>query len=426
MSNLKRMRRLAILLTVILLPAACVVQPGYRRGVVQVQSQPQFDRWDYYYYPDAEVYFNSSTGYYFYYSNGGWITTLTLPSRFILHHDHRVHLRIQNDRPYIYHKQHLEKYRPRKATPPVRNHDRDRPGKPDYRYDDDRRHDRDHDSRRDYDDRRDHRQDSRYDDRRDHRYEARPVTPRPVAPPDTEWRQGLREHPQEHQQEHQQKEAQEKYWQNHQQPPRATSRPDKRHQDRPEYRDEIRYEAKPNAPRPPAARDNEWRQGVRESPRKEEQTKFLQNHQPPPRETSRPDSRFHNKRDQQQSERHEAMQDNQREIRPAPQPVRQTRPVPQIENNRQFNDRAQNLKRDNRHEARPDKRPPPQPAQQQRPQPQPVHQDKGQQRKAENAKKHREHDKNGRYEKDKRESHEEREGRNRENDRNVFERDRRD
>jgi len=194
--------KFTLLAGITLIPTACVVQPGHRHVMVtESQSYPAASRWDYYYYPDEEVYYNSSTGYYFYLDNGVWMSSITLPSRFILDHGYRYQIRIQNERPYVYHKQHREKYHPRHKNPTViirepgdshhhgdnrRDYDRDhrRDDRQEMRHDnrhqryDERDRDRyndDYDGRRDHHDRQDHRQDSRddsynrHDDRRDDR-----------------------------------------------------------------------------------------------------------------------------------------------------------------------------------------------------------------------------------------------------------------
>jgi len=160
-----RKLRLPLLISLALLSTACVVQPGYRHSIAQQPSHNHIDRWDYYYYPDVEVYYSYSSGYYFYYSDGNWITSLVLPSYFILDHSRRVKLRIENERPYIYHKTYREKYRPKKPSRTIVVPDRDH------------RHERkDHQrERRDYDEQqgRDRRHDSRYEEKRDRRYDSR-------------------------------------------------------------------------------------------------------------------------------------------------------------------------------------------------------------------------------------------------------------
>jgi len=158
----KRMLRNTLFILFALLPAACVVQPGYRHSMVaQPPSREPVDRWDYYYYPDVEVYYSYSTGYYYYYNDGRWISSLILPSRFVLDNRQRVKIHVKNERPYLYHDEYRAKYRPQKPSSTVIIHDRP----PEHRYDDRRRDE--------YNDRRDHNRDSHYDERRDRRYDER-------------------------------------------------------------------------------------------------------------------------------------------------------------------------------------------------------------------------------------------------------------
>ena len=91
--------------------SACVVHTP-REGVYIDDTYLYVGPWDYYYYPDIQVYFRYSTGYYYYYTDGTWLKSKILPPRYKLHHDRRVHLRIEDDRPYLHNREHVKKYRP--------------------------------------------------------------------------------------------------------------------------------------------------------------------------------------------------------------------------------------------------------------------------------------------------------------------------
>jgi len=79
--------------------------------------------YDYYYYPYSRVYFSISTGYYYYPDGNSWVKVSVLPSRFYLDTRGRVTVRLKsNDRPYIYHNTHRQRY----IVPPTYRVDRNR------------------------------------------------------------------------------------------------------------------------------------------------------------------------------------------------------------------------------------------------------------------------------------------------------------
>lgn len=107
----------------ITMSASCVYDPHYY-GPPAHPRPSYYYPWGYYYYPSVQVYFHYSTGFYYYPSNGIWIKTRVLPPRFRLDPRDRVHLRIENDKPYLHHQQQVEKYRPPKDHKPVPERDR--------------------------------------------------------------------------------------------------------------------------------------------------------------------------------------------------------------------------------------------------------------------------------------------------------------
>lgn len=111
MSSHKLIRILIVPGLLAVMPVACVYDPVYygpRHGTVHPVQEP----WGYYYYPDVQVYFHYSSGFYFYFDNGLWLRTRILPRHYILNPRARVHLHIKNHKPYIFHREHRQKYRP--------------------------------------------------------------------------------------------------------------------------------------------------------------------------------------------------------------------------------------------------------------------------------------------------------------------------
>ena len=107
-----------LLLPVIVLAAslsACVYDPYYHRPApAHHHYYPYYYPYyyDYYYYPSVQVYFQFSTGFYFYFSNHRWIKTRVLPPHIHLYPRERVTIRLDGDKPYLKHHEHVKKYRP--------------------------------------------------------------------------------------------------------------------------------------------------------------------------------------------------------------------------------------------------------------------------------------------------------------------------
>ncbi len=76
--------------------------------------------YDYYYYPHVDVYYHIYTGYYWYRDGPTWRRAIGLPRHIYLHPRYRVSLRVQDEHPYRYHKEHRRQYPPPpQARPPV-------------------------------------------------------------------------------------------------------------------------------------------------------------------------------------------------------------------------------------------------------------------------------------------------------------------
>jgi len=84
-----------------------------------VQSKPQPSRrpvyddanYDYYYYPDVNVYFHISTGYYYYWDRKVWVRARRLPRHYHLNHRYRRRLLIRDRHPYERNREHRREYR---------------------------------------------------------------------------------------------------------------------------------------------------------------------------------------------------------------------------------------------------------------------------------------------------------------------------
>ena len=96
-------RRLIGTFPLVLLAAAaltaCVAYP-YRGQPAPYASAPYY--YDYYYYPQADVYFQLYTGEYYYRSGGGWRRSRSLPDNIYLDRRYREQLRIPDKTPYAH------------------------------------------------------------------------------------------------------------------------------------------------------------------------------------------------------------------------------------------------------------------------------------------------------------------------------------
>ena len=66
----------------------------------------------YEYYPDSQVYFESSRGLYFYLSGSNWKMTASLPTDLKLKLGNHVTIEMEGDKPYVKNAEHKTKYPP--------------------------------------------------------------------------------------------------------------------------------------------------------------------------------------------------------------------------------------------------------------------------------------------------------------------------
>ncbi len=69
-------------------------------------------KFNYQYFPDAQVYFDSSRGLYFYMKGTNWQTSVSLPGDIKVDRENYVVIEDDTDRPYIKHKSHKKRYPP--------------------------------------------------------------------------------------------------------------------------------------------------------------------------------------------------------------------------------------------------------------------------------------------------------------------------
>lgn len=70
-------------------------------------------KYQYHYYPNSQVYYDSERGLYFYYSNEKWEFSVSLPSFINLDKDISIVLEMNADKPYIYHSEVVKRYPPK-------------------------------------------------------------------------------------------------------------------------------------------------------------------------------------------------------------------------------------------------------------------------------------------------------------------------
>lgn len=96
---------------------------SYPHGPSHRERRPPRRDYEYYYYPEANVYFHIVTGYYYFPYHGRWYRSQTLPSHFHLTRRYRKRIFIEEARPYQRNHEHREKY--------GRGYDRQRHGRRD-------------------------------------------------------------------------------------------------------------------------------------------------------------------------------------------------------------------------------------------------------------------------------------------------------
>ncbi len=80
---------------------ACTLQPS---------SYPDRPNYNYYYYPESNVYSHIRTGYYFFIVNGGWVRSRNLPRYIFLTPAHRRPLLIREREPYARNSEHRRQF----------------------------------------------------------------------------------------------------------------------------------------------------------------------------------------------------------------------------------------------------------------------------------------------------------------------------
>ncbi len=85
--------------------------------------------YEYYYYPDVNVYFHIHTGFYYYHHGGVWHRSRRLPSHFRLKRHHRRRLYIRGPRPHDRNREHRREYDRRGDRRGARRDDPQREGR---------------------------------------------------------------------------------------------------------------------------------------------------------------------------------------------------------------------------------------------------------------------------------------------------------
>jgi hypothetical protein len=69
-------------------------------------------KYNYRYYPSAQVYYDANRSIYFYFSNGKWQVSTRLPRQIQVSLAHNVNLAMNTDKPYRYHSEVIKRYPP--------------------------------------------------------------------------------------------------------------------------------------------------------------------------------------------------------------------------------------------------------------------------------------------------------------------------
>jgi len=75
-------------------------------------------KFQYRYYPDAEVYYDAGRRLYFYFEGNGWRIGASLPSPLQASLGDSVDLELDTDKPFLYHDDHKAQYPPGRAAAP--------------------------------------------------------------------------------------------------------------------------------------------------------------------------------------------------------------------------------------------------------------------------------------------------------------------
>ena len=89
---------------------SCALTARWSVPVVRMEESHQRPQHDYYYYPDASVYYDPGPSLYFWFENNSWHSNRRLPSHIVVP-KRRVRFKSDADMPYRVHEKVVERYR---------------------------------------------------------------------------------------------------------------------------------------------------------------------------------------------------------------------------------------------------------------------------------------------------------------------------
>jgi hypothetical protein len=97
---------------------ACLIGIHGNWPVLWVDEGHPGPRHAYYYYPDAEVYYDPGPSLYYWHENDRWRSDNRLPDRIVIGREKRVRFESDAEKPYIMHDRVIERYHSRENIPP--------------------------------------------------------------------------------------------------------------------------------------------------------------------------------------------------------------------------------------------------------------------------------------------------------------------
>lgn len=103
----------------LMIGASALAATGLTAGCVPVDPYRPYPgtRYDYYYYPDVNVYYGINSGYYYYFTRRRWIRSRKLPRHIILLPRYRRPIFVGRRAPYRLNREHRRRYPPVRRRP---------------------------------------------------------------------------------------------------------------------------------------------------------------------------------------------------------------------------------------------------------------------------------------------------------------------
>jgi hypothetical protein len=114
LNSLKKLGLVGIIIILVFAAGGCVVRPPHHPyPFAPGNLSPLQAQHHYRYFPDSQVYYDTTGATYFYLDNGVWLSGLFLPDHLHIDSNYYVNMELDSPRPYLYHRDTIKRHPPR-------------------------------------------------------------------------------------------------------------------------------------------------------------------------------------------------------------------------------------------------------------------------------------------------------------------------